>query len=462
MSSPLRGLKNPFTRTMETSSSAAHPVDDIPSPGRLLVYGLQHLLVMYASTVTVPVIVASALELSQADLIYLVTADLLLCGFGTLLQSLGIWKVGVGLPMVVGASYTGIAPMLVIGQGSDLQTMYGAILVVGILTIAVAPLISRLMRLFPPVVIGTTILLIGIQLVPAGGRMIVGTDPEAPGFGAPSSIGLAAGTVLAILLCYRLLPTAFRAVSVLIGMLTGVAIAALTTGLDLSAIGGSPAVTFPNILHFGAPRFDLLAIASLAVIQLVLLVELAGQVNAVGDVVGRKVPDEKLASAVRADGVVTVLGGGVFQSFMYVTFAQNVGILTITRVFSRYVTATTGVLLLLLAFLPVVGEAVAVIPRPVLGAAAAVMFGTIAVVGIRILSEVDFTKTSNIIITASALGVALLPTTIPGFYEQFPDSARQLLGSGVATGVCVAVLLNLLFNFRQPNAQDTVRAEIPD
>lgn len=433
-------------------AAAPHPVDAVPSPLRLFFFGLQHLLVMYASTVTVPVVVASALDLSQADLIYLVTADLLLCGFGTILQSLGIWKVGVGLPMVIGASYTGIAPMLIIGQGSGLQTMYGAVLTVGLATIAVAPLVSRLMRFFPPVVIGTTILLIGIQLIAAGGKMIVGTDPEAADFASPSAIGLAAATALAILLCYRFLPPVLRPVAVLTGMVCGVAIAAITGALSFSGVGDGPLVSFPDLLHFGAPRFDPLAICSLAIIQIVLIVELAGQVNAVGDVVGKEVAPQRLAAAVRADGVVTALGGGVFQSFMYVTFAQNVGILTLTSVFSRYVAAATGIMLMGLAFFPIVGEVVAAIPRPVLGAAAVVMFGTIAVVGIRILGQVDFTDNAYVIITAAALGVALLPTTISGFHGQFPAAAKQLLSSGVATGICVAVLLNIAFTWRQARA----------
>jgi xanthine/uracil permease len=233
-------------------------------------------------------------------------------------------------------------------------------------------------------------------------------------------------------------------------MIAGTVIAAATGFLDLSGIGDTQAISFPDLLHFGAPRFDVLAICSLAIIQIVLVVELAGQVNAVGEVVDQEISDRRLAAAVRADGVVTALGGGVFQSFMYVTFAQNVGILTITRMFSRYVTATTGVLLMSLAFFPVVGEIVAAIPRPVLGAAAVVMFGTIAVVGIRILGQVDFADTANVIIVAAALGVALLPTTVSGFYSQFPDAARQLLSSGVATGICVAVLLNILFHARRP------------
>ncbi|GAB92183.1 nucleobase:cation symporter-2 family protein [Gordonia rhizosphera] len=426
-----------------------YPVDSVPSPVRLVIFGLQHLLVMYASTVTVPVVVASALNLSTADLVYLVTADLLLCGFGTILQSLGIWKVGVGLPMVIGASYTGIAPMLIIGQGSGLQTMYGAVLVVGLATIAVAPLVSKVMKYFPPVVIGTTILLIGIQLIPAGGKMIVGANPTAADFASPSAIGLAAATALAILLCYRFLPQGLRPVAVLAGMVCGIVVAAVSGKLDFSSVGGGRAFSVPDLLHFGAPRFDLLAICSLAIIQIVLIVELAGQVNAVGDVVGKTVPPHKLAAAVRADGVVNALGGGLFQSFMYVTFAQNVGILTLTKVFSRYVTVVTGAMLMGLAFFPVVGQVVAAIPRPVLGAAAVVMFGTIAVVGIRILGHVDFTDNANVIVTAAALGIALLPTTISGFYSQFPAAAQQVLSSGVATGICVAILLNLAFTWRK-------------
>ena len=441
------------------SDNATDPVNKVPSPGRLVVFALQHLLVMYASTVTVPVVVSAALDLSRADLVYLVTADLLLCGFGTLLQSLGIWKVGVKLPMVIGASYTGIAPMLIIGQGEGLQTMYGSVLVVGLATIAIAPLVSKLMRFFPPVVIGTTILLIGIQLIPAGGKMIVGSDPDEPGFASPAKIGVAAATALAIVLCYCLLPRALRPISVLIGMIVGVVVAALTGMFDGSGIGEGAAFSFPDLLHFGVPRFDLLAICSLALIQIVLIVELAGQVNAVGEVVGQKVSRDRLAAAVRADGVVTALGGGVFQSFMYVTFAQNVGILTITRMFSRYVTALTGAMLMCLAFFPVVGEVVAAIPRPVLGAAAVVMFGTIAVVGIRILGRVDYSQNSNVIITAAAIGVALLPITINGFYSQFPTAAKQLLSSGAAVGIFVAIALNLLFTMRRHDGAEKVNSD---
>lgn len=426
--------------------SDVHPVDRVLPLPKLGLFGLQHLLVMYASTVTVPVVVAAGLGLPQQDLIYLVAADLMLCGLGTLLQSLGIWNVGVKLPMVIGASYTGIAPMLVIGQGSDIQTMYGAILVAGLFTIAVAPLVSRLMRYFPPVVIGTAIVLIGIQLVPAGGKMIAGSKPDAPDFASVSFLLLALATATAILVCYRFLPRAVRPVSVLLGIVVGVAVAAVAGMVDTSPLGTGALVAVPDLMHFGVPRFDLVACLSLVLIQIILIVELAGQVTAAGEVVGKPVPDADLAKAVRADGVITAVGGGLVQSFMYVTFAQNVGILSITKVFSRFVTAAAGVLLLALSFFPVMGQVVAMVPRPVLGAAAVIMFGTIIVVGMQILAKVDFSQTSNLVIVAAGLGIGLLPTTINGFYGQVPDQLRPILGSGVAAGLFAAVLLNLLFH----------------
>jgi uric acid transporter len=184
----------------------------------------------------------------------------------------------------------------------------------------------------------------------------------------------------------------------------------------------------------------------------VLLVEMVGQIGALGDIVGAKASDRQIADAVRADGVVTILGGGLFQSFMYVSFAQNVAILSIIRVFSRWVTATTGVLLTALAFLPVVGQVVAAIPKPVLGGAALVMFGTIVVIGIRVLAEVDFTRTGNITVVAGAIAVALLPDMIPGIYSSMPDAARQVLGSGVSSGLIVALLLHVIFNYQPRRA----------
>ena len=311
---------------------------------------------------------------------------------------------------------------------------------------------GRAAKHLPPLVVGVVILVIGIHLIPAGAKLVTGANPDAPDFARPLWLGIGAFTVLAVVLAQRFLPAALKPVAVLLGMVAGFVLALLLGQVSFAGVGEGDPVRVPDITHFGAPSFDLIACLTMTIVQLVLLVEMVGQIGALGDIVGAEASDRRIADAVRADGVVTILGGGVFQSFMYVSFAQNVAILSIIRVFSRWVTATTGVLLTALAFLPVVGQVVAVIPKPVLGGAALVMFGTIVVIGIRVLAEVDFTRTGNITVVAGAIAVALLPDMIPGIYSSMPDAARQILGSGVSSGLTVALLLHVIFNYQPRRA----------
>ncbi|MGW0520030.1 nucleobase:cation symporter-2 family protein [Crossiella sp. NPDC003009] len=419
-----------------------HPVDERLGAGRLAVLGLQHVLVLYAGAVAAPVVLAAGLGLSTADLVYLVATDLLLCGLGTLLQSLGVWKVGVRMPMVLGAAFTSVAPMLVIAQGHDIRTMYGSLLVSGVFMVLAAPLFARLLRFFPPVVMGTAITLIGIQLVPVAAGMVAGHSPAAPGFGSPGAIGLALLVVLVIVAVHRFLPR-LRQLAFLVGLLAGTVVAIALGQVNLGAVVQGPVLGFPEPFHFGLPSFDLAATLSLIIIQIVIMVECAGQVQAIGTAVGKPVGPSDVAASLRADGLITMLAS-VFQSFMYVTYAQNIGMVSVTKVRSRYVTAVAGAIALVLSFFPFMGRIVAVVPQPVLGGAALVMVATVAMVGIRILSTVDLQDSRNLVIVAVSLGIGLLPTVQPAFYTQFPPSAQLFLTSSVATGTVVAFLLNLL------------------
>ncbi|MCK2241570.1 MULTISPECIES: nucleobase:cation symporter-2 family protein [unclassified Crossiella] len=425
-----------------------HPVDERLGAGRLAVLGLQHVLVLYAGAVAAPVVLAAGLGLPAADVVYLVATDLLLCGLGTLLQSLGVWKVGVRMPMVLGAAFTSVAPMLVIAQGHDIRTMYGALLVSGVFMVLAAPLFARLLRFFPPVVMGTAITLIGIQLVPVAAGMIVGVNPAAPGFGGPGAIGLALVVVVVVVAVHRFLPSGVRQVSILLGLLVGTGVAVVLGLVDLGAVFRGPVVGFPEPFHFGLPSFEWSAILSLIIIQIVIMVECAGQVQAVGTAVDKPVGPADVAASLRADGLITMLAS-VFQSFMYVTYAQNIGMVSVTKVRSRYVTAVAGGIALALSFFPFMGRVVSVVPQPVLGGAALVMVATVALVGVRILSTVDLQDGRNLVVVAVSVGVGLLPTVQPAFYSQFPPSAQLFLSSSVATGTVVAFVLNLVLPQRK-------------
>lgn len=428
-------------------------VDERLPFGRTIVLGAQHVLVMYAGVVVVPIVVGAALGLTSNQIADLVSIDLVLAGVGTLLQSLGLWKFGIRMPLVVGAASNGIVPMILVGQQKGLQTVYGSLLVVGIIWVLIAPLFSRLLRFFPAVVTGTVITLIGLTLIPVGVRLIAGPDPSAAGYGQPSHIALAAFTVALMALFYRVFRGLLNQLSVLLALVIGSIVGWVAGMSSLSGVGKGPVIGFVAPFQFGALKFDLPSILLFLVIALVLMVEGSGQGLAVGQVVGKRTTPDDISRLLRVDGLLTAISG-IFNGFAYTTFGQNIGLIALTRVRSRYPVAAGGVLLLVLGIVRPFGRVVAAIPAPVIGAAAVVTFSALAVSGIGLLSRVDFTRSSNLIIVMLSLGVGMVPAVAPDFYKQFPTSAQIFLKSGVATGTAIAVLLNLLFHARETRAEN--------
>jgi len=446
--------------------SGRHPVDEILPAGRLAGLGLQHVMVMYASAVAVPFIVGAGLNLPPEDIAYLVTADLLLCGIGTLLQSLGIWKIGIRLPMVMGAAYTSVTPMILIGNDYGLQTAYGAVLFAGIGMFIMSWGFTKLLRFFPPVVTGSVITVIGLSLMPAGVRLVVGSDPAAPDYAALDKVALGAVTLLIVVVFYRFLPALFRQFAILLSLVAATIVALIFGMANFEGITEGAVVAVPEPFYFGFPEFNLAASFTMLLVVMVLSVECIGQSKAVGEAVERAVSDDQIGGAIRADASTTMLAS-VFQVFPYTTFAQNIGVITLTGVRSRYVTVASGIILILLGLFPPMGRIVAAIPQPVLGAVAMAMFALVAVSGMRILSTVNFNRTSNLVIVAISVGLGLIPTAAPDFYTNFPPDAQLFLRSGVAMGTVSAVLLNLLFNhvrwlFSEPLTEEVTASGIAE
>jgi xanthine/uracil permease len=204
-------------------------------------------------------------------------------------------------------------------------------------------------------------------------------------------------------------------------------------------------------LHYGAPRFHLPSILLMLIIVFVLMVEGAGQGLAVGQVVGKPAGPKDIARLLRVDGLLTALSG-LFGGFAYTTFGQNIGLIALTGVRSRFPVAIGGGILIVLGVLQPVGRVVAALPQPVVGAAAVVTFGALAAAGIQLLSRVDFGEPGNLLIVMLALGVGLVPVAAPSFYIQLPELAQMFLKSGVAAGTIVAVAVNLIFHLRRGTA----------
>jgi NCS2 family nucleobase:cation symporter-2 len=428
-----------------TVTARVHPVDEVPPIRQLAAFGLQHVLAMYAGAVAVPLIVGGAMKLSPAELAYLITADLLVCGIATLIQCVGFWRFGVRLPIMQGCTFAAVSPMVLIGTtGGGLPAIYGSVIVAGLAIVLLAPVFGRLLRFFPPLVTGTVILIIGVSLLPVAGNWAAGGAGSAD-FGAPKNLALAAFVLAVVLGVQRFAPAFLSRIAVLTGIVVGLAVAVPFGFTDFGGVGDADWVGVSTPFHFGAPTFEVSAVVSMLVVALVTMTETTGDLIAVGELTGRAVRPRSLSDGLRADGLSTVLGG-VFNTFPYTAYAQNVGLVGMTRVRSRWVVAASGGMLVLLGLLPKLGAVVAAIPAPVLGGAGLVMFGTVAASGLRTLAQVDFRGNHNVTVVAVSVAVGMLPVGVPDVYERFPDWFRTVMNSGISAGCLTAIVLNLLFN----------------
>lgn len=438
MAQPATGpAEGPCTTSPTTApDTAVHPVDEKLPPARLVPAALQHIAAMYAGVVTPPLIIGQAVGLDTAGMTRLIAASLLIAGLATLLQTVGLGRfAGNRLPFVNAASSAGIAPMLAIAEtsapGRQLPAIYGAVIVAGVFCLAVGPFFGRLLRFFPPLVTGVVITLIGVTLMPVPVAWAQGGDATAADFGAMKYLALAAFTLVVILLIQRFGRGFLKQVALLMGMFVGT-LAAIPFGLaDFSALKSAPLAALPTPFAFGAPEFQPAAILSLCIVMLVLMTESSAGMLALGEICDRRTDGRTLTRGLRTDGIATLLGP-VFGGFPTSAFAQNVGVVSLTRVRSRYVVAAAGGALLILGAFPVLGAVVSLVPMPVLGGAGIVLFGSIAVSGIRTLSEAGLDDSSNIILVAVALGAGIIPLAAPTFYAGFPPGRRPSSAPGSA------------------------------
>lgn len=430
-----------------------HPVDEVLPARKMIALGLQHVLVMYAGAVAVPLILGSALGLTTEDIVTLINANLLTSGIATLIQTIGFWKFGARLPLIQGCSFIALAPMIMVGQQYGLTHVFGAVIACGAITIVLAPIFSRLLRYFPPVVIGSLITIIGLSLMPAAAIWLGGGDPSSAQFGSAANLALGFATVAITLIVYARFSGFIGNISVLIGLVAGTAIAMAFGLTDFSAVGKATWVEISPPLAFGMPEFALMPVLIMTLAMLVIMAETTGNCLAIGKLVDRRATQTTLANAFRGDGFSTMIGG-LFNSFPYNAFTQNTGLIALTNVKSRYVVATAGVIMIFMGLFPKLGAVVAAVPRPVLGGCAIVMFGMTTVAGIQELSRVKFEGTRNALVVAVSVSVGVLPMSFPALFEHVDGPLKLVLESGIFVGGLTAVLLNLLLNKNTRNEEE--------
>lgn len=406
--------------------------------------GFQHLLAMYAGAVLVPLIVGEALGLTSEQLTYLVAIDIMLCGVATILQIVNNRFFGIGLPVVLGCTFTAVGPMIAIGAEYGISAIYGSILVSGLFVVLISGFFGSLVRFFPPVVTGSVVTIIGITLIPVAINNMGGGQGAAD-FGSLTNIALSFGTLLFIILIYKFATGFMRAISILLGLAAGTIAATIMGVVDFSPIGEATYFHMVEPFYFGAPTFEWSAIITMTLVALVSLVESTGTYFALSDITEKKLSEKDLAKGYRAEGLAIILGG-IFNSFPYTTFSQNVGLIQMSGVKSRKIILITGLMLITLGFVPKIAAATTIIPPAVLGGAMIAMFGMVISQGIKMLSKIIMESQENSMIIACSVGIGLGVTVVPELFAQLPSSLQILTSNGIVAGSVTAIALNIVFN----------------
>ncbi len=488
------------------TTEAVHPVDEKLPVGRLTALGLQHVLVMYAGAVAVPLIVGRALKLTPEQVTMLISADLFCCGLVTLIQSFGMTKwFGIKLPVMMGVTFAAVGPMVAVANavpGVDgARAIFGAGIGAGLIAMLIAPIMSRLLRFFPPVVTGTIIAIIGISLMrvgvgwamggpeflaqsvdvpkliamvdtvkgnaaaavaalPAGASAPLMKLPGAipmtmnPNYASLDNLAIAAFVLVFILLLVRYTRGFIANISVLLGMAAGCAVAVAAGKMNFDKVGKAQLFDLVTPFAFGMPTFDIVMILTFTVVMIVVMIESTGMFLALGDITDKKIGQKELAAGLRTDGLGTVIGG-ILNTFPHTSFSQNVGLVAVTGVKSRWVAVAGGIIMIVLGTLPKMAAFVEAIPQFVLGGAGLVMFGMVAATGIRILASVDYKNNRfNLYIVALSIGFGLIPLVAPRWTQHMAHSLHPLLESGILLTAVAAVVLNIFFNGAKPQAED--------
>lgn len=418
------------------------------SNGKSAALGLQHVLAMYAGAVIVPLLIGGALNFTPEEMTYLVSIDIFMCGVATLLQLTVNKFFGIGLPVVLGCAIQAVSPLILIGSNQGIGAMYGSIIVAGIFIILISGVFSKIKRFFPPVVTGTVITVIGLTLIPVALEKMGGGSKTMTDFGSTKFLVLAFVTIATILIVQIYGIGFMRSIAVLIGLLVGTGLAAFFGMVNLAPVAEATWFHMPQPFYFGRPTFEWSSILTMILISLVSMVESTGVYFALGEITDKKIQEDDLKRGYRAEGLAVLLGG-IFNTFPYTGFSQNVGLVQLSGIKNRKPIYFSAGFLILLGLLPKIGAVATIIPDPVLGGAMLVMFGMVATQGIRMLAHVDFTNESNLLVVAMSVGLGLGVTVVPELFAGLPETVQLFTSNGIVVASLTSIILNVLFNKKE-------------
>ena len=426
--------------TIKGDNELLYGIDDKPKIATQILLGFQHIFAAFGGIIVVPLVISGALGFDAITSTALMSATILSAGIATVIQSKGIGPVGARVACIMGTDFTFVAPSIAIGSVYGLPGIMGATILGSFVAIFLSFVIRPVMKLFPPLVTGTVITLIGLTLLPVSMDWAAGGSGS-PDYGNLINISIAMFVLIITLLLNRYGKGLVSSASILIGMALGYLICIPLGMVDFSAVSEASFISFPKIFSYGV-NFDLKLVIPFIPAYFVAIIGTVGCLKAIGEVSKVEMDDKRIGAGVLSDGIGSMIAG-FLGTFPNTSFSQNIGLIPLTKVASKYVAMMAGIILVILGFLPKFAALINIMPQPVLGGVGIVMFGTVAASGIKTLSKIELNN-RNLLIIATAIGLGVGVTFRPEFISQFPEGLKMIFSSGISTGTIVALILNLV------------------
>ena len=415
-----------------------------------LLLGFQHLLAMYSGDILIPILIGASLGFSAKEMTYLISVDIFMCGVATLLQIKRTPLTGIGLPVVLGSAVEYVTPLQNIGHHFGIAYMYGAIIAAGVFIMLVSKLFANLKRFFPTVVTGSLITLIGFTLIPVAFQNIGGGDATAKSFGDPTNLILGFSTALIIVIISIWGRGFVKQIAILIGIVVGYLMGIGMGEIGFKTVGSAHWFQIPQPFYFATPKFEWSSIVIMLLAAVTCMIESTGVYYALAELTGDDLSENDLQRGYASEGLAAILGG-IFNTFPYSTFSQNVAVVQLSGIKKNKPVYFSAFLLIILGLIPKVGAVAELIPNAVLGGAMLIMFGTVGIEGIKMLSRVEFTN-NNIMIMAVSISLGLGVTVQPTLLHFLPSTLQTILNNGLVVGSISAIILNLLLNSNKKEA----------
>ena len=415
-----------------------------------LLLGFQHLLAMYSADILIPILIGASLGFSAKEMTYLISVDIFMCGVATLLQIKRTPLTGIGLPVVLGSAVEYVTPLQNIGHHFGIAYMYGAIIAAGVFIMLVSKLFANLKRFFPTVVTGSLITLIGFTLIPVAFQNIGGGDATAKSFGDPTNLILGFSTALIIVIISIWGRGFVKQIAILIGIVVGYLMGIGMGEIGFKTVGSAHWFQIPQPFYFATPKFEWSSIVIMLLAAVTCMIESTGVYYALAELTGDDLSENDLQRGYASEGLAAILGG-IFNTFPYSTFSQNVAVVQLSGIKKNKPVYFSAFLLIILGLIPKVGAVAELIPNAVLGGAMLIMFGTVGIEGIKMLSRVEFTN-NNIMIMAVSISLGLGVTVQPTLLHFLPSTLQTILNNGLVVGSFSAIILNLLLNSNKKEA----------